>query len=379
MSPPLPFVNLAAQTKRLRGVLDAHIGAVLDHGRFILGPEVAELEAALVAFIGARHVVGVASGTVALQIALMADGIGRGDAVFLPAFTFTATAEAVLAVGAEPVFIDVDQATCLIDVDDLARGVETVKRAGRARPRAIIAVDLYGQPADYARLGPLARREGLVLVADGAQSCGASLDGRRVGALAPVTALSFFPSKPLGCFGDGGALVTDEEPRAALYRSIRAHGAGTSKYDIVRLGMNGRLDTLQAAVLLAKLTVFEDELRARERIAQRYDQALGGRVGLPGRRAGAASAWACYTIQVDRRDQVRARLAEVGIPTMVYYPAPMHLQPAFAAWGGGAGSLPMSEALAARVLSLPMHAYLDEATVDRITGAVLDALEQHPV
>lgn len=374
MSPPLPFVDLAAQTRRLRGVLDARIAAVLDHGRYILGPEVAELEAALAAFLGARHVVGVASGTAALQIALMAEGIGRGDAVFLPAFTFTATAEAVLAVGAEPVFVDVDAATCLIDVDDLARRLETVKRAGRARPRAILAVDLYGLPADYARLGPLALREGLVLIADGAQSCGASLGGRRVGALSPVTALSFFPSKPLGCFGDGGALVTDDDERAALYRSIRAHGAGAAKDDIVRLGMNGRLDTLQAAVLLAKLTVFEDELRARERIAQRYDRALGGRVGLPGRRPGAASAWACYTITLDRRDHARAQLAEAGIPTMVYYPVPMHLQPAFAAWGGGAGSLPACEALAGRVLSLPMHPYLDESTVDRIAGAVLDEI-----
>lgn len=371
----IPFVDLAAQTARLRPVLDARIAAVLDHGKFIQGPEVAELEAALAAFAGTRHAVALASGTAALQMALMAEGIGPGDAVLVPSFTFTATAEAILVTGARPVFVDVGPATCLIDLDDAARRLAAARRAGGPRPRALIAVDLYGLPADYARLNTFAETEGLALIADAAQSFGAALEGRRVGALAPVTALSFFPSKPLGCFGDGGALLTDDACRAALYRSIRVHGAGEGKYDIVRLGLNARLDTLQAAVLLAKLTVFEDELAARERVARSYDARLEGRVAMPARRAGAGSAWAQYTIQVPDRDRVRDRLARSGIPTMVYYPLPMHLQPAYAAVGDGPGSLPVSEALAGRVLSLPMHPYLDEATIERVADAVLAALD----
>jgi dTDP-4-amino-4,6-dideoxygalactose transaminase len=371
---PLPFVDLAAQIERLRSVLDARMAAVVDHGRFIHGPEVAELEAVLATFAGARHAVGVASGTAALQIALMAEGIGPGDAVLVPSFTFTATAEAIMVTGATPVFVDVDPRSCLIDLDDAVRRLSAVRRAGRLRPRALIAVDLFGAPPDYQRLNDLATAEGLLLIADAAQSFGAARHGRRVGALAPVTALSFFPSKPLGCFGDGGALLTDDADRAALYRSIRVHGAGDGKYDIVRLGLNARLDTLQAAVLLAKLTVFEDELGARERAARRYDTLLGDAVTRPARPDGVASAWAQYTIQVPNRDAVRDRLARAGIPTMVYYPLPMHRQPAYAALGEGPGSLPVSEALAKRVLSLPMHAYLDEPTIERVAAAVRAAV-----
>jgi dTDP-4-amino-4,6-dideoxygalactose transaminase len=368
----IAFVDLAAQTRRLRADLDRRIAAVLDHGQFVLGPEVEGFEQALAEVLGARHVVGVGSGTAALQIAQMAEGIGPGDAVFLPSFTFTATAEAVLAVGAAPVFVDVVPSSALIDAEDLARKIELLRASKRLRPRAIIAVDLYGMPADYRALRALAEREGLLLIADGAQSCGAALDGRRVGTLAPVTALSFFPSKPLGCFGDGGALVTDDSDRARLYRSIRAHGRGPAKYDIDRLGTNARLDTLQAAVLLAKLTVFEDERAARERWARRYDDRLRGHVGLLTPTPGARSAHACYTITLDGRDRVARALADRGIPTMVYYPRPMHRQPAFAR--AGAEPLPASDALAGRVLSLPIHAYLDETTVERIAAAVVRAV-----
>ncbi|MGH6719157.1 MAG: DegT/DnrJ/EryC1/StrS family aminotransferase, partial [Alphaproteobacteria bacterium] len=240
---PLPFLDLAAQTARLKPVLDARIAAVLAHGRFILGPEVAELEAALARFAGAGHAVGVSSGTDALLVALMAEGVGPGDAVFLPAFTFPATAEAVLLAGATPVFVDVEPTSFLIDPADLEARIATVRIAAGPRPRAILAVDLFGLPADYAALGRIAGREGLAVIADAAQSFGGGRDGRRVGALAPVTAVSFFPSKPLGAFGDGGALLTDDAARADAFRSIRAHGRGEDKYDIVRLGLNARLDT----------------------------------------------------------------------------------------------------------------------------------------
>lgn len=378
---PLPFIDLAAQTARLRPLLDARIAAVLAHGQFILGPEVAELETALARFAGTSHAVGVSSGTDALLVALMAEGVGPGDAVFVPGFTFPATAEAVLLAGAAPVFVDVTEAF-LIDPADLEARVAAVRRNGRLRPRAVLTVDLFGLPADYRALGRIAEREGLAVIADAAQSFGAARDGRRVGALAPVTAVSFFPSKPLGAFGDGGALLTSDAARADAFRSIRAHGRGAGKYDIVRPGLNARLDTLQAAILLAKLTIFEGELAARERVAARYDARLGGIVELPPRVAGAASAWSQYTIKLKdpagdrpaRREHIRASLADSGIPTMVYYPRPLHLQPAYRAFGGGEGSLPVSEALAGCVLSLPIHPYLDDATADRIADAVATVL-----
>ncbi len=371
----IPFVDLGAQYQRLKPGIEARIAKVLDHGRFILGPEVAELEAALAGRAGCAHAVGVSSGTDALLMALMAEGIGPGDAVFVPAFTFPATAEVVAALGAAPVFTEVEAASCNIDPADLAARVEAVRAEGRLRPRAIIAVDLYGLPADYARLGEIAAEHGLFLLADAAQSFGATLDGRAVGALAPATATSFFPAKPLGCYGDGGALLTDDAARAALYRSLRAHGKGEGKYDIVRIGMNGRLDTLQAAILLAKLEVFGEELSARARVAQWYDAHLDGHLRLPARPNSATGAWAQYTVQVAGRDRIAAELGAKGIPSAVYYPRPLHLQPAFAAFGEGPGSRPVSEGLCERVLSLPMHPYLDEGTVARISTALTDAIE----
>jgi dTDP-4-amino-4,6-dideoxygalactose transaminase len=373
-TPALPFVDLKAQQARLRPVLDARIRRVLEHGQYILGPEVAELETELAVFCGARHALAVSSGTDALLVALMAEGVGPGEAVFLPAFTFPATAEVVAGVGATPVFVDVDACTFNMDVDDLERRIREVEAAGRLRPRAVIAVDLYGAPADYGRLSQLADRHGLFLLADAAQSFGAALDGRRVGTLAPVTAVSFFPAKPLGCYGDGGALFTDDDEMARVMRSVRVHGEGASRYDVVRLGRNARLDTLQAAVLLAKLEVFADELERRAAVADLYDRLLADVVTVPARRPGAASAWAQYTVLVDHRDEVKNRLAETGFPTMVYYPKPLHLQPAFAGFGDGPGSMPTSERLCEHVLSLPIHPYLDDATVERIAGAVRAAL-----
>lgn len=374
MSATIPFVDLASQRDRIRDDLDARIRAVLDRGTFILGPEVAALESALAAFCGGGHCVAVASGSDALQIALMAEDLGPADAVFLPSFTFTATAESVLLAGAVPVFVDVDESTCSLDPADLSHRIAAIRAAGRLRPRVVVAVDLHGHPADYDALAPLCNREGLLLLADAAQSFGASLHGTRTGALAPVTATSFFPAKPLGCYGDGGALFTGDADRADRYRSLRVHGAGAGKYDIVRVGLNSRLDTLQAAVLLAKLEIFADELVARQRVANGYDRRLAGRVTLPARRADSTATWAPYTVQIDNRDAVAAQLQSAGIPTGIYYPRPMHLQPAYLAQGEGAGSLPASERLASRVLSLPTHPYLGEATLDRIADALLAAV-----
>lgn len=374
MTTPLPFVDLKAQYARLKPRMDARIRAVLDHGQFILGPEVQELEAELVRFSGAAHAITVSSGTVALTISLMAEGIGPGDAVFVPAFTFAATAEPVLAVGATPVFCDVGPDTFNMDPADLERAVADVLAGGSLRPRAVIPVDLFGLPADYAAINAVADAHGLFVLADAAQSFGASRDASRVGRLAAVTTTSFFPSKPLGCYGDGGAIFTDDAGRAEVMRSIRVHGQDADGA-CARLGMNGRLDTLQAAALLAKLEAFEDEIQARESLARRYDQALRGAVTLPARIEGAASVWAHYSIVVDNRDGLRDALAARGIPARVYYPSPLHLQPAFRDYGGGPGSLPVSEELSRRILSLPIYPDLDEATVDRISDAVIAAVK----
>ncbi len=374
MTTPLPFVDLKAQYARLKPRMDARIRAVLDHGQFILGPEVQELEAELVRFSGAQHAITVSSGTVALTISLMAEGIGPGDAVFVPAFTFAATAEPVLAVGATPVFCDVGPDTFNMDLADLERAVADVLAGGSLRPRAVIPVDLFGLPADYAAINAVADAHGLFVLADAAQSFGASRDASRVGRLAAVTTTSFFPSKPLGCYGDGGAIFTDDAGRAEVMRSIRVHGQDADGA-CARLGMNGRLDTLQAAALLAKLEAFEDEIQARDSLARRYDQALLGAVTLPARIEGAASVWAHYSIVVDNRDGLRDALAARGIPARVYYPSPLHLQPAFRDYGGGPGSLPVSEELSRRILSLPIYPDLDEATVDRISDAVIAAVK----
>ena len=369
-----PFVDIKAQYRRLEPVVRRRIDEVLEHGQFILGPEVGELEERLAAFAGSRHAIGVASGTDALQIPMMAWGVGPGDAVFVPTFTFTATAEVPLLLGATPVFVDVEEDSFNLSLDDLRRQVERVQREGKLRARAVVAVDLFGLPADYGELHAMAEELDLLLMADAAQSFGGSLDGRRVGSLAPVTTTSFFPAKPLGGYGDGGAVLTDDSELDDACRSIRMHGKGDDRYDIVRVGVNGRLDTLQAAVLLAKLEVFDDELKERDRLADKYDAALSGVARTPARFAGKVSAWAQYTLQVDDRDAVRARLQERGVPTAVYYPQPMHLQTAYREHGDGEGSCPVSERLSQRVLSLPMHAYQDNEATEEICEEVKRAI-----
>lgn len=371
MGAPVAFIDLQAQYRRLKPQIDARMHAVLDHGQFILGPEVAEFERALGEYTGGPHVVGVSNGTDALMMALMAHGIGPGDAVYVPSFTFTATAEAVLMLGATPVFVDVLEDTCNLDVEDLKRAIAQTQGL---RPKAVIAVDLFGLPADYGRICDVAAAHDMQVIADAAQSMSGAIDGVRVGKLAPLTATSFFPAKPLGCFGDGGALFTCDPEMAEKLRSIRGHGTGKAKYDIIRIGMNARLDTLQAAILLVKLTVLEEERNNREKLSRYYDSRLSNVISALARPAGYQSAWAQYTIKLEHRDQVQAALSQSGIPTQIYYPRPMHLQPAYAAYGAGEGSLPVSENLSRRVLSLPMHPYMPEDVAARICDAVCAAV-----
>ena len=371
----IPFNDLAAQRRRLGPALDDALARVFAHGRYILGPEVGALEDRLATFAGQRHAVTCSSGTDALALVLMAWEIGPGDAVFVPGFTFAASAEGVAWLGASPVFCDVREDTFNLDTASLEAAIEDARGAG-LRPKAVIPVDLFGQAADYERIEPIARANGLKVLCDAAQSFGAALHGRRVGGFGDATALSFFPSKPLGCYGDGGAVLTADEETAATIRSLRVHGAGRDKYENVRIGRNARLDTVQAAILLAKLEIFEDEIAARQRVAARYDQALQGLVDSPGPIAGATSVWAQYTIRLEARDTVAARVRADGIPSAVYYPVPLNRQPAFRDYPSAPGRTPVADRLAARVLSLPMHAYLDEATQDRIVKAIQDALSE---
>ena len=372
----IPFLDLKAQQARIAADLRTRLDRVLAHCQFILGPEVGELETALAKFCGARHCIGVSSGTDAIQIALMAEGIGAGDAVFLPAFTYTATAEVPLVLGATPVFVDVDPRTFQIDPGHVVQRIADVRRAGKLRPRALIGVDLFGQPSDWPALRDIATREGLFTLDDLAQSFGCTLHGKPLGGAADATATSFFPSKPLGAYGDGGALFTESDERAALYRSLRTHGEGTTRYEVLRTGMNGRLDTLQAAVLLSKLTVFPEELAARERIARYYDSRLGNAVATPARVPDSTSAWAIYAIllrDAAEREHVQGSLKAAGVPTAIYYPRPLHRQPAYRDHHDGA-ALPVSEDLAERILALPIHPDLAEGDTAHICDRLLSAL-----
>jgi dTDP-4-amino-4,6-dideoxygalactose transaminase len=373
---PIPFIDLAAQRRRLASRIDAAIARVVDHCQFILGPEVRTLEAELAAFCGARHALSCASGTDALLLALMAKGIGPGDAVLCPSFTFCATAEVAALLGATPVFADVDAATFNINPASLRRAIATARRLG-LKPKAVIPVDLFGLSADHDAIGEIARAEGLFVLDDAAQSFGATYKGRRLGALAHATATSFFPAKPLGCYGDGGAIFTDDDELADTIQSLRVHGQGTDKYDNTRIGLTGRLDSIQAAVLLQKLTIFPDEIQARHQIAQRYADGLADVATVPREPTGFASVWAQYTIRVEPRvrDRLAAALRNDGIPTAIYYAKPLHRQAAYSGFPIAEGGLPVSEKLADEVISLPMHAYLDRATQDRIIAAVRRALQ----
>lgn len=366
---PIRFFDLETPKKMLRADIEKRWQKILDHGAFIGGPEVTELEAALAARTGAKHALAVASGTDALVIALMGEDVKATDAVFIPGFTYNATANAVLVAGATPVFVDVDAHTCNMDAAHLEAQVEAVVREGKLRPKMIIAVDLYGLPADYVAINRIAKKHGMLVMADAAQSFGGAQGGRMIGALADMTTLSFYPSKTLGCYGDGGAMTTDDAARFDRWSSIRWHGTDAQKKESIRVGVNGRLDSVQCAVLLSKLTVFSDEMKARERIAQRYVKGLGNAVEMQHVPAGSQNAWGLFTIMVNNRDAVMKSLQEKGVPSSIYYYKPLHQHKAFAPYAPK-GGLPVCEKLAARVLSLPMHPYLTDGQVDRVVAAV---------
>jgi dTDP-4-amino-4,6-dideoxygalactose transaminase len=333
------------------------------------------LETELAVFCGARHAIACSSGTDALRLVLMAWGIGSGDAVICPAFTFCATAEVVALCGATPVMADVEPETFNLDPASCEGAVATAKKLGLT-PRAIIPVDLFGLPADHDAIAAVAAAHNLLVLDDAAQSFGATYKGRKLGTLAPATATSFFPAKPLGCYGDGGAILTDDDDLAAQLKSLRVHGEGTDKYDAARIGITGRLDTIQAAILLEKLKIFPDEIVARNAVAQRYTSGLAGAAILPRVGNESTSVWAQYTIRLEpgRRDALAAALKGQGIPTAIYYAKPLHHQAAYRGFPVGAGGVPVSERLAEEVISLPMHAYLDQQVQDRIVAAVQRAL-----
>ena len=368
----IPLFDLQRQRQRVESDVRRRMDAVLAHGQFILGPEVAQLEQKLAAFAGAGHAVAVSSGRDALMIALMAMGVKPGDAVFVPAFTFAATAGSVVSIGATPVFVDVDEETFNLDAVDLERAIDETLKAGILRPRVVMPVDLYGLPADYKAIAAVAARHGMTVLADAAQSFGGGAGNRRVGALAPISATSFYPTKPLGCYGDGGAILADDPDLAEGVRMIRSHGRAGTGDEAMVLGLTGRLDTLQAAVLLAKLEVFNAELQRRREIAERYSAALAECVTVPVVPAGYQSAFALYTIRVPHRDRVRERLDGMGIGTGLFYRLALHQHPAFHAYDGR--HLPVSERLAGEVLSLPMHPDLTDGEVDRVIDGVRAAV-----
>jgi dTDP-4-amino-4,6-dideoxygalactose transaminase len=372
---PVAFIDIGAQRRRLGTKIDDAVARVLTHCQFINGPEVTQLEADLAAFCGAKHVVACASGTDALLMVLMAQGIGPGDAVICPSFTFCATGEVVALTGATPVFVDVDEATFNMNIASLKKGIATARKLG-LKVKAVIPVDLFGQSADHDAIADVAKSEGLFVLDDAAQSFGATYKGRRLGTFGLATATSFFPAKPLGCFGDGGAIFTDDADLAERLRSVRVHGQGTEKYDNVRLGLTARLDTMQAAILIEKLKIFQDEIDARNKVASRYFDALHNIVTAPRVADGNTSVWAQYTIRLPRggRDAFAAVLKAQGIPTAIYYPKSMHQQTAYKHYPTVEGGLPVSEKLSEDVISLPMHAYLDQAAQDRVIKAVRDAL-----
>jgi len=387
----MEFIDLAFQQKRIRENIDRRIEAVLNHGQYIMGPEVAALEKELSRYVGAKHAISCASGTDALLMALMARGIGPGDAVLTTPFTFIATAEVISLLGATPVYVDIDRKTYNIDPEQLERCLSALRSgdaglyplprlAGQTgvTPKAIIAVDLFGLPADYGRLGNIAKQNGLFLIEDAAQSFGAEVNGRKACTFGDIACTSFFPAKPLGCYGDGGMCFCSDDILAEIMRSIRLHGKGSHKYENIRSGINGRLDTIQAAILLAKFSLFEEEVRLRQAVASRYSELLRSCQSLvtPDVPAGYQSVWAQYSLLARdeaHRDAIMKNMQGKGIPTVIYYPRPLHLQAAFSFLGYREGDFPASEDSASRIFSLPMHPYLSEGDQDRIVAALRDA------
>lgn len=363
----IPFIDLKAQQALIRDGVETAINRVLDHGAYIMGPEIANLEKQLGEFCGAKHVLSCSSGTDALSLILMAKGVKAGDAVLVPDFTFTATAEVVALVGATPIFVDVCKDTFNICIDSLEKGFEVAKQKG-LKPVGVITVDLFGQPADYDRIEPFCKENNLWLLSDAAQSFGAEYKGRKVGTIGDATATSFFPAKPLGCYGDGGAVFTDDDELAETMHSIRVHGQGLDKYENVRIGLNARMDSMQAAVLIEKLKIFPDELKARQKVADYYTDALSDVVKTPIVMDGLTSSWAQYTLSLNgnMRGDLQEKLKEEGVPTMVYYPIPLREQKGYAHYPSASGELPNSKDLSQIVISLPMHPYLSKDVQDEI-------------
>ncbi|WP_336294217.1 DegT/DnrJ/EryC1/StrS family aminotransferase [Bartonella sp. CB169] len=368
----MQFIDLAAQRARIEDKINAAIAHVVASGKYILGPKVTEFEEQLADYLGVRHVIACANGTDALKMPLMAKNIGPGDAVFCPSFTFSATAEVVALVGAEPVFVDVLPDTFNLDVEKLCEAIQMIKKEGRLKPKAIIAVDLFGLPADYEELAKVAVKENLFIVEDAAQSIGGRSGKIMCGAFGDVSSTSFYPAKPLGCYGDGGAMMTNDDSMAELLRSILFHGKGETQYDNVRIGMNSRLDAIQAAILLEKFAIFEDEMEKRMAIAQYYSDNLRDIVTVPQMIENVRCTYAQYTIKVKNRDKLKEYLQKNSIPTMIYYKTPLHEQPAYKNFPYVKGSLSVSESLVDCVLSLPMHPYLTQTDQDMIIQGIRD-------
>ncbi len=366
-NPNIPFIDLAAQQKLLRPQIEAAISKVLDSGHYIMGQEVTDLEAKLAEFTGAKHALVCSSGTSALVLAMMVLGVKKGDAVFVPTFTFIATAEAVILAGGTPVMVDVRKDTFLMDDEDLKKAILWAKEQGLT-PKLVVPVDLFGLAADYDKISAIAKENGMQVVCDACQSFGAAVGNKRIGTLGAISATSFFPAKPLGCYGDGGALFTDSDENLELMKSFRVHGMGADRYENVRIGINGRLDTIQAAILLVKMTVLEDELKKRDEVAAKYREGIKKAIHqhIP---QGYKSAWAQYSMLVENRDKVQAALKEKGIPTMIYYPLPIHRQKAYEMFAIGR-EFPVSDMLSQKILSVPMHPYLDSET----QGYIIDAM-----
>jgi len=386
----IPFIDLKTQFKHLEKEIQAAINGVLEHGKFILGPEIKELEERLADFAEVKHVISCASGTDALLMPLMAQNIGPGDIVFTTPFTFIATAEVISLLGATPVFVDIDPRTFNIDPDKLKLAIEAVKKQdstlyplpknipAAAIPKVVIPVDLFGLPADYDSLLEIARQENLFVLEDAAQGFGGTYKGRKAGGLGHAGATSFFPAKPLGCYGDGGAIFTNDDDLRDKLLSIRVHGQGKDKYNNIRTGLNARLDTLQAAILLQKLKIFPTELAARQKLSEKYTNELADvqqEVTVPIIPTGYSSAWAQYSLVAVKRQTIIKELTKEGIPTAIYYPLPLHLQAAFSDLQYSTGDFPMAESVSLKIFSLPMHPYLEHELVDKIAAIIRQAVQ----
>ena len=373
----MQFIDLKKQYEVLKEEIDSNIQECLDEGNYIMGSHVKKLEEELAKYVGRKHCISCANGTDALSLVLMAWGVKEGDAVFVPSFTFYSTSEIVSLLNAEPIFVDVDERTFNIDSDKLEKAILQVKEEGKLNPKAIIPVDLFGQCADYDRILEIAKKHDLFVLEDGAQGFGGSINGKKACSFGDASTTSFFPAKPLGCYGDGGAIFTDDDELAELLRSLRVHGKGEFKYDNVRVGMNSRLDTLQAAILLPKLKAFKEyELKKRNEVAKLYDERLKDRFTIPFVPEGYVSSWAQYTLILEsrgERERIQEHLKKKGIPSMVYYPKPLHKQAVYKDYGFNLDDLKVSESLAERVLSLPMHPYMEKEDIEKICSTLLEA------